>query len=300
MTKIARVFPRRTSLTPTDDLAFIGYHGGKRNGKSVMITNPLPLDKPNVDEVHVSCCFTWDIERAKELQKAWGQYYPVVKIGGAAFDDPCLNFTPGMYLKTGVTFTSRGCNNHCEYCLVPAREGRLQTIDDFPAGNIIQDNNLLQTGKAHISKVIEMLKTQNAASFSGGIESDLVSDWFANELQSITVKNLFLACDSDDDIPALQKATQKLCLLDRFHTHTKLMCYVLIGRETIEQAMARLESVWEIGAMPFAQLFQPAEKWIDYSLEWRHLQRNWSRPAIIRVAHNECNPKEVGQECLTF
>ena len=46
MTCILRVFPHRTSYTPTDALAFAG--------------EPLGLLIPPHDEVHISCVFTWD------------------------------------------------------------------------------------------------------------------------------------------------------------------------------------------------------------------------------------------------
>jgi hypothetical protein len=57
---IVRVFPRRTSLTPDDALAFVG--------------DP-PLWRPEADEVHVSCTFTWDIPEAKRLAEAWSHLY---------------------------------------------------------------------------------------------------------------------------------------------------------------------------------------------------------------------------------
>lgn len=55
---LVRVFPRRTSHTPTDSMAFVG--------------DP-PLMRPLANEVHVSCTFSWDVQRAKELQQAWAQ-----------------------------------------------------------------------------------------------------------------------------------------------------------------------------------------------------------------------------------
>jgi hypothetical protein len=100
---IIRVFPRKTSLTPNDPLAYVG--------------DP-PLWRPEADEVHVSVTFTWDIEEGQRLKEAWAQYYPVVKIGGPAFASETNDFEVGKYVKPGVTFTSRGCNNHCPWCLV--------------------------------------------------------------------------------------------------------------------------------------------------------------------------------------
>ena len=66
--KIARVFPRRTRATPTDSLTFVG--------------DP-PLIRPEIDEVHVSVTFTWDLPEAERLADSWGRFYPV-KVGGPA------------------------------------------------------------------------------------------------------------------------------------------------------------------------------------------------------------------------
>ena len=52
--KIARVFPTKTSMSPTDPLAFFG---------------PPTLDAiaAEPDEVHISVTFSWDLEKADEL-----------------------------------------------------------------------------------------------------------------------------------------------------------------------------------------------------------------------------------------
>jgi len=63
--------------------------------------------------------------------------------------------------------------------------------------------------------------------------------------------------------------------------------YVLIGfdGEAVSQAHDRLETVWQMGGTPFAQLYQPADHWIEYSHEWKALARQWSRPAIMAAIH---------------
>jgi hypothetical protein len=273
---ILRVFPRRTSMTPDDDdsMTFIG-------------DPPLGLWRPpadEVDEVHISCTFTWDIEECKRLAIAWSRYYDNVKLGGPAFNSSCNGFIPGRYVKRGVTFTTRGCNNSCPWCFVPRREGKLREIEDFAPGYIVQDNNLLQASRSHIRSVIGMLKTQKAAVFAGGIDARLVDDWFVEQLQSITVKELFLAADTETALQPLEKALDKLSSLGR----NKLRVYVLIayGDETVDEAKSRLERVWDLGGLPFAQLYQPPER-IEYSREWKNLARRWSRPAIVKAMHND-------------
>ena len=114
---VARVFPRRTSATPDDDLAFIG--------------DP-PLALPPVDEVHVSCTFTWDRPEAERLARSWGQHGYRVSLGGPAYDAPAGDFAPGLYVKAGMTFTSRGCIRRCPFCFVPRREGQLRLMSRPP------------------------------------------------------------------------------------------------------------------------------------------------------------------------
>ncbi len=267
---IIRVFPRKTSLTPTDELAFIGEP---------------PMIRPEADEVHISCTFTWDIERAKRLQMAWSQYYPVVKIGGPAFNDPCESFVSGMYLKQGVTFTSRGCNNKCPWCLVQEREGKLRLNENFPAGYIVNDNNFLQCPKSHRTKVYEMLKTQKDIEFVGGLEADLLTSWDVEQLRGLRIHQMFFACDTPSRLKALQKAQDLLNDM----THQRLRCYVLgaFNGQTVSQAIEHLESVWATGFVPHFQLYQPPDEWIEYSKEWTDLARDWTRPAIMRVKHRD-------------
>ena len=271
--QLIRVFPRKTSLTPVDLYAFAGDRAWPQ------------LWRPPADEVHVSVTFTWDIGLGHELREAWAQYYPVVKIGGPAFGSPVDNFVPGRYIKDGVTFTSRGCNRKCPWCLVPSREGKLHCIEDFAPGWIIQDNNFLQCPAEHRQKVYAMLGTQSkAASFSGGLDARLIDDTVADELRSIRIKDLFLAADTAQSLGVLAKAVTKLDWLRR----DQLRCYVLIAfnGETMVEAAERLEAVWQVGCVPFAQLYQPPDEYIEYSRDWKKLARSWSRPAAIAAMHS--------------
>ena len=267
--KIIRVFPRRTSFTPKDDMAVVG---------SPALFMPAPTAVSGI-EVHVSCTFTWDKPKAEYLAKAWRQYFPV-KIGGPAYDDPCDGFTPGLYLKQGVVITSRGCNHKCPWCLVWRREGALRLLP-VTEGNIEQSNSLLQCPRSHIDSVLDMLTTQSQVCLAGGLESSLVSQWFADRVRSLRVKQVFLACDTKGAIKPLRKAINLLGLGPH-----KTYCYALLKfnpNETISEATERMVDIWQAGATPFAQLYQPPDHWIDYPLEWRHFQRTWSRPAAMRA-----------------
>lgn len=266
--KILRVFPCRTEMTPTDEFAFVGY--------------PPMLDfRPQADEVHISVVFTWHREEAERLKSAWQQYYPSVRIGGPAYDNPCDGFSPGFYVREGVTFTSRGCNNQCPWCEVPRREGKLCELPTIYPGNIIQDNNLLQCSGSHLDKVFAMLRRQHQVEFKGGLDSRLLMDGMANQIRELRIRQVFFSSDTPEAIKPLRKALRILQL-----PRQKVRCYVLLKfnpNESISDARHRMELVWEAGAMPFAQLYQPKDKWISYPEEWRQFARTWSRPAAMKA-----------------
>jgi hypothetical protein len=254
-------------MTPDDDLAFVG--------------DP-PLWRPEADAVEVSCTFTWDRAEARRLGEAWRQYYPLVTVGGPAFGSMAGEFVPGRYVQQGIVFTSRGCNHSCPWCLVPVREGKLQELKTIARGNVVQDNNFLQCSPAHRAEVYRMLAAQpRAAVFSGGLEAALITEAIAEELRGLRIKSVFLAADTTAGLRPLQKAIERLGLLGR----SRLFCYALIafGQETIAQAEARLVRIWELGAIPFAQLYQPPEQFIEYDHQWKALARTWSRPAAIKT-----------------
>ena len=270
MKKILRVFARKTSMTPVDDMAFYDTPG---------------LFIPEHDEVHVVVTFTWDLERGEYLRQCWQDVTDKpVKIGGVAFDDPCTgDFVPGLYLKHGVTITSRGCVNACPWCFVAKREGRLREIENFAAGNIIQDNNFLACSKQHKRKVYDMLKTQRQVSFLGGLESEFLTDWDVEEMRGLRIFDLWLACDSKARIKPFLKACEKL--VKAGFSQNKIRCYALIGDDMSENE-ERLQTIYRAGALPFAQLFQPRE-WKEYSKAWKSFQRTWARPACIKAHMKE-------------
>ena len=193
MKKIARVFPSKTNMSPTDPLAFFG----------LPTIEALAME---IDEVHISVTFTWDLEKADELFEAWQILGVPVYVGGPAFDDRMGDFTPGTYVKPGVVFTSRGCNKECWFCSVPkCSHGVIRELPIYDGYNIA-DDNILGTSEAHFRSVIEMLRRQKErAVFSGGLEPAFLQKWQADLLRSINPKTMYTAYDTRDDYEAIRQ-----------------------------------------------------------------------------------------------
>jgi hypothetical protein len=262
---IARIFPRKTNATPTDEFAFYG---------------PPEIFMPDFDEIHVSVAFSYDLEKAYKLAEMWEVIAPV-KIGGPATGMSGSDFTPGMYLKKGYVFTSRGCNNNCWFCDVWKREGSIREIP-ITKGNDILDSNLLACSDEHIRKVFDMLSKQNKRPrFTGGIDTKLLKTWHLQKMRDLGAKPIYYAYDTEDDYESLIEASKKIkevygSVDRRIHN-----VYVLIGYDwdKIEKAEVRLKRVVELGMSPFAMLYRDEKGKINK--QWRKFQRMWIRPYII-------------------
>lgn len=269
---IARVFPRATTATPKDDYAFVG--------------DP-PLFLPgDIDEVHISVLFTWDLPEAERLAKAWRHVAPV-RIGGPALNEPGGEFIPGRYIAEGNVITSRGCPNRCWFCSVPKREGgRLRELPIRDGWNIL-DDNLLACSEQHVTAVFEMLMRQRGhpKTFKGGLEARLLKQWHVDWLKKLKPSQVFFAYDTPDDWEPLAEAA-KLLRENEFLSRNRFYCYCLIGhpKDTFEAAEKRLTDIKSLGITPFAMLYRDFKG--KYAPEWRRFQRAWVRPAIIWRGEN--------------
>lgn len=277
MSRILRVFPRRTKATPTDELAFIGLPG---------LFLP-PAD--TIDAVHISITFHADAgDSMNGLRTAWEHHYPgKVLYGGPAFglihaSNREDTFVPGRYLRLGYTITSRGCPNACPWCMVPVWEGQLREIRPIPDGYIVQDNNLLACSDRHIELVFEMLTHQRrAAKFAGGFEAERVTPALVTQLQALRIKEIWLAFDDEFSRDAVVRAIGLLRKAGL--TRRQVRCYVLAAFEeadTPAAAEARCEDMLGAGALPFVMLYQPPEC-RTYRGEWAAVRRKWTRPAAM-------------------
>lgn len=264
-----RVFPERNKWTPDDELAFVG---------------DLPLEpfRPGTPDtpVMVSVTFTWWRQRSEQIADSWRTHYKNVSVGGPAYDDPGGEFTPGMFLKQGCTITTRGCPKKCGWCKVPFSEGAQRLLSIKP-GWIVQDNNILSTPEAHFSKVFDMLRAQQKAIyFNGGLDKHFLKPWHVPFFDSITIGELWWAFDTAEDFRWLERVKELFAHVPM----RKMRCYTMIGYEgeTLAEAEKRIERVFELGLMPFSQLYQPptADRPTKiYGADWKALNRKWCRPA---------------------
>ncbi|MGD1001059.1 MAG: hypothetical protein ABSA67_10225 [Candidatus Brocadiia bacterium] len=269
--RIARVFPRWTTATPTDDLAFVGYPD---------------LYTPDVDRVYISVAFTWDMEEAEKLASAWEKRAPVT-LGGPALGRRSEGFTPGQFIKRGYTITSRGCPNRCWFCEAWKREGPVRELPIMDGFNVL-DDNLLACSRRHIEDVFAMLGRQKQrARLTGGLEARRLEDWHVELLARRMPDVAFLAYDTADDWEPLVEAARKLRAAGLISGKHRIRAYVLCGwpknercgrsADTIRAADERCRRVARLGIMPAAMLYDNGVH-VDKS-DWHDWRFAWSDPA---------------------
>lgn len=267
-----RVFPRRTKSTPTDELA--------RSG---------PPDLYDyADIVDISVTFTWDRRGAERLAEQWHKIAPV-RIGGPAIDGPGDTFTPGLYVRDGHIFTSRGCPRRCWFCSVWKTHPDPILFPIVDGWNVL-DDNLLACPRPHVESVFEMLRRQGRRiRFTGGLEALSLQDYQVGLLADLTPRpDCFWAYDPGDSFDTLKSAADRLLAAGFTARSHRLNCYVLIGQpgDTFAAAEKRLRDMLTIGFTPRAMLWRPDDDKPSQAKhargkEWRDFQRNWFRPALI-------------------
>ena len=275
MTRIIRVFPRKTRATPTDELSAIDREPGFFD---------------EADEVHVSVTFTYDKTRAEQLAEQWRWVAPV-KIGGVAYGDTSLEFIPGRYIRPGYTITSRGCPRRCWFCGVWKKWPTPNLLPIHPGWNVL-DDNLLACPREHVEAVFAMLSRQGRrVEFTGGLEALSLEDYQVDLLASLRPRPIcFFAYDPGDAFETLESAARRLKAAGFSTAGHRLRCYVLVGhpKDTLDAADRRLRQMVEIGFTPFAMRWRPetpSQERYSPGPEWRRFQRSWARPALIYARH---------------
>ncbi len=270
MSRLIRVFPRRTRATPTDELAYTG-----------------PPDLfAYADIVHISVAFSADKLQAERLAEDWAIVAPV-QIGGVAYGDDSLEFIPGRYIKPGYTITSRGCPRRCWFCEVWKKWPQAVPLPIYDGWNVL-DDNLLACPRPHVEAVFTMLRKQKRrVEFTGGLEALSLEDYQVGLLADLKPRpSCFFAYDPGDAFETLESAARRMLAAGFTRASHGLGCYVLIGfpRDTFALAQKRLQDILGLGFTPRAMLWQPdkpsQERWRP-APEWKAFQRLWFRPTII-------------------
>lgn len=126
---------------------------------------------------------------------------------------PDYSLYPTIPGNTAYGFLTRGCPNHCRWCVVPQKEGEIRPymdVDDIAAGGrdhlILMDNNVLACdyGLAQIEKIV---RRKYHVDFNQALDARLVTPDVARLLAKVRwMKRIRFGCDTPGQIEDCKRA----------------------------------------------------------------------------------------------
>lgn len=189
-------------------------------------------------------------------------------------------FTPAL------GFLSRGCIRACPWCVVPRKEGRIQTVDDverIACGRrevLLLDNNFLAAPPEFVTGQLKKAKALNLKiDFNQGLDARLVNERNARELaETRWIHYIRFSCDTAAMLPHVAGAVR---LVRSFGYRGEFFVYVLA--KELEETHDRIRRLTAIDKkiVPFCQPFRDFTSGGEPPAELKRLAR-WCNIQSIR------------------
>jgi excisionase family DNA binding protein len=222
---------------------------------------PSDADLYWADEAYLSAIFSWDLTVLAGLACRILQLGRLVHIGSpiaevnAAWIEQETGVTPwhGLHPSGSVlldrpkmTWTSRGCPDHCEYCLEWPAEGGLVELDDWQPTPTLMDHNFLACSEMHQERTIQRLAEAGITqiSFEQGLDAHRYTPAFRHLLSRYGIRqNTWRFTYAEDkDWPAIQQAVWDLRRSGVSYSYIEV--FLLFNRhESPQEAVDRAERI---------------------------------------------------------
>lgn len=246
------------------------------------------------DTVYLSVAFTWKLNEAWERAMfARAQGFKVIAGGPALFlvkmQHKLSNVAaiggewPDAVTKHNplATFASRGCDQTCGFCIVPAMEGTFALIPNFTPRPILCDNNLSGLPADYQDHIIRRYRDAGVTlqdANSGFEPHTFTPDVYARWRPLVNAGRGPWRFAYDE----LRERTEALRVMDMLKDEParRKRVYVLIGNEPFDECMGRIQEVIDHGCEPHVQ---PYLKLVAMERE-PHARLDWTAQRLKDVA----------------
>ena len=215
------------------------------------------------DRVYMSKVFTFtpDFDTAINAEE--------IITGGTGYKDfgnlpPEIEACPPDYTlypqwKSAVGFLTRGCVRHCDFCIVPRKEGTIHpaaTWEEIKRPDsremTLLDNNILASDHG-LEQIDRMGHEPVWIDFNQGLDARLITPEIARMLARLHwIRFVRLACDTSEMLPVIQQATAYL--REAGISPSRFWAYALV--RDVEEAHRRVLALRDMGVEPFAQPYR--------------------------------------------
>lgn len=164
----------------------------------------------------------------------------------------------GLYgLNYSLGFLTRGCPNHCPWCIVPEKEGGIKShadIDEFLRHDkvVLMDNNVLASDYG-IQQIEKLVKLKVKVDFNQGIDCRLIDNSVAKLLAKLKwLHPIRLACDTTAQMKSIQEAVKLL----RWHNARPTRYFVYCLARELDETMERVKFIKGLYCEPFVQPYR--------------------------------------------
>jgi len=170
--------------------------------------------------------------------------------------------------KYAIGFLSRGCNKSCPFCLVPTKEGRLNSqyasFDDFVPKNqrniMLLDNNILSSDNA--TEILELIiKKEYVVNFSQTLDIDCLTTNNARLLKKVKSINsrftrpmIYFSCNT---LRQSKTFFQKEKYLKSFGRDAVTVIIMFGFNTKLSEDYSILMMAKKLGLIPFVQEYMP-------------------------------------------
>lgn len=150
-----------------------------------------------------------------------------------------------------IGYITRGCPNHCRWCLVPAKEGSIRPYRHWqelvrPDSKklVLMDNNILASDFG-IAELESLVGSGYAIDLNQGMDARLVDERVAKILAGLKwIKYIRFSCDQQAQIEPIMRTAE---LLGKYGVKPyRLFIYLLVTAD-IEDAVKRVEALKRLG-----------------------------------------------------
>ena len=256
------------------------YH--KARGDNVEWYNPLC----SYDKVYIAKVFSFTPDygyyiNADQVEKG-GTGYDIKKVLLPEIDRMIPDYDLYNVDKNlAYGFLTRGCPNHCKWCVVPKKEGNIATYMDIEeiAVNgrkniILMDNNILASdyGLQQIEKIISM---GVRVDFNQGLDARLVTDDIARLLARVKwIKRIRFGCDTPGQIAECERAT---ALIDKYGYKGEYFFYCILLKD-FKEAFERVNNWKKKGGrfLPHCQPYRDLNNPRQIIPQWQKDLAGWA------------------------
>lgn len=146
-----------------------------------------------------------------------------------------------------IGYLTRGCPNHCRWCVVPDKEGKIRPYrkwQDIVRHDtdklVLMDNNILAC-EYGTQQLEELIGSGYKIDLNQGMDARLVDDRIAKILSRLTwIRFIRFSCDKKSHIKSVRRAVE---LLERYGVRPYRIFIYLLVTDEIEDAVERVEAL---------------------------------------------------------